>query len=210
MPSRRTSASRHTGGIQTHRDLVQRVADESITLIANDGFFPTSGDKLGKIVHVSIQRREVDPAAAVVDAKLKQAFPAAVSFLIRPNIDPAVREAALKAASGADTIIVSLFSPRTSFKDNGPLREAEQALLDDLVRQKPRSTVVMAYGNPYMVLRAGKPGAFVTGYGEGGFFGNQTVYADSFIRLLKGSIAPKGKLPVKISEEIGVGTGVTY
>jgi hypothetical protein len=68
----------------------------------------------------------------------------------------------------------------------------------------------MAYGNPYLVLRAGHPGAFVTGYGEGGFFGNQIVYADSFIKLLKGSITPRGKLPVKISDEIGVGTGITY
>lgn len=197
-------------GIQAHRDLVQRVADESITVIVNDAFFPSSADKLGKLVHVSIQRRETDPAAALVDAKLKQAFPGIISFMIRPNIDTAVRAAALKAASVADTIVVSLFSPRTSFKDNGPLRETEQAFLDELVRQKPPRTAIMAYGNPYLVLRAGHPGAFVTGYGEGGFFGNQIVYADSFIKLLKGSITPRGKLPVKISDEIGVGTGITY
>ncbi len=197
-------------GIQAHLDLVQRVADESITVIVNNGFFPSTGEKLGKIVHVSIQRRDSEPAAAPVDAKLKQAFPAMTTLVIRPNLDPAVRASAVKAAASADTIVVSLFSPPTSFRDNGSLREPEQAFLDELIRQKPRSTVVMSYGNPYLVLGARHAGAFVTGYGAGGFSGNQIVFADSFVKLLKGTIRPQGKLPVKISDDISVGTGVTF
>jgi beta-N-acetylhexosaminidase len=197
-------------GIQAHRDLVQQIADESITVIVNNGFFPSSPEKLRKMVHVSIQRRDTEPAAAPVDAKLKQAFPALVTFLVGPNLDPAIRAAALKAAATADTIVVSLFSPPTSFRDNGPLREPEQAFLEALVRQKPLSTVVMSYGNPYQVLYAGKPGAFVTGYGAGGFAGNQVVYADSFVKLLRGSITPRGRIPVKISDGMPVGTGITY
>jgi hypothetical protein len=42
--------------------------------------------------------------------------------------------------------------------------------------------------------------AFAVGYGEGGFYGNQVVYADAFIRLLKGAIEAKGKLPIETSQ----------
>ncbi len=38
--------------------------------------------------------------------------------------------------------------------------------------------------------------AFVVGYGEGGFYGNQLVYADAFVRLLRGEIPADGKVPV--------------
>jgi hypothetical protein len=80
----------------------------------------------------------------------------------------------------------------------------------DIVRIKPRSTVVMSYGNPYVVEGLKDTAAFVVGYGEGGFYGNQTVFADAFIRLLKGEIVPRGKLPVAVSKQFPIGSGLTY
>lgn len=57
-------------------------------------------------------------------------------------------------------------------------------------------TIVLSFGNPYLVEDLGGVSAFVVGYGEGGFYGNQIVYADAFLRLLKGEIAAPGKAPV--------------
>jgi len=68
----------------------------------------------------------------------------------------------------------------------------------------------MSYGNPYLVDSLKNASAFATGYGEGDFYGNQTVYADSFIKLLKGEISPRGKLPVKVSEDFSMGSGIIY
>ena len=48
------------------------------------------------------------------------------------------------------------------------------------------------------------------GYGEAGWYGNQTIYADSFLRLLKGEITPQGKLPVKVSDDFPMGAGITF
>ena len=40
--------------------------------------------------------------------------------------------------------------------------------------------------------------------------GNQPVYFDSFVRLLKGEIKPQAKLPVKVSDQYPVGAGITW
>jgi hypothetical protein len=50
--------------------------------------------------------------------------------------------------------------------------------------------------------------AFVVGYGEKGWFGNQQVYFDSFIKLLRGELTPEGKLPVRVSEAFPIGSGI--
>jgi hypothetical protein len=104
--------------------------------------------------------------------------------------------------------VVSVFNPRTAHRDNGPLRESDLALIRDVLRIRPKSTVVMSYGNPYVAERVRGASAIVIGYGEGGFFGNQVAYADAFIRLLKGEIGAEGRLPVRVSDAFPLGAGV--
>ena len=197
-------------GRQSHKALLQRVADESLTLVKNDGFFPSTAEKLGTVVHLSVQKREIDPAPAQVDARLKAAFPSLRTFFLGPVTAPERFGEALRAAEKADTVILSLFNARTAYKDNGPLRASDLDFLNRVIRAKPKATVAMAYGNPYLAAGLRNATAFAVGYGEGGFCGNQLVYADSFIRLLKGEIRPLGKLPVAVSAEFPLGTGVRY
>jgi beta-N-acetylhexosaminidase len=197
-------------GRKEHKALLQRIADESLTLVKNDGFFPSTADKLGSIVHISVQRREIDPAPALVDARIKAAFPKAQTFFLGPTTSKERYEAARKAAAAADTVLVSLFHARTAYKDNGPLKPQDREFLDKIFAAKPKSTVAMAYGNPYLAEGVKKAAAVAVGYGEGGFFGNQIVYADSLVRLLKGEIKPAGRLPVNVSAGFPIGTGVRY
>lgn len=197
-------------GHPDHRALLKRVADESLTLVKNDGFFPSTAEKVGSVVHISIQRREIDPAPAQVDAKIRAAFPGTQTFLLGPTTSKERFEAARKAAGAADTVVISLFHARTAYRDNGPLKPADKEFLDRIIAAKPKSTVAMSYGNPYLAAGLKNAAAFAVGYGEGGFGGNQIVYADSFIRLLKGEIKPAGKLPVNVSADFPLGTGVLY
>ncbi len=197
-------------GRKEHKALLQRIADESLTLVKNDGFFPSTAEKLGALVHISIQRREVDPAPALVDAKIKAAFPKTQTFLLGPTTSKERYEAARKAAGTAGTVLISLFNARTAYKDNGPLRPADLEFLNAIIAAKPKATVAMSYGNPYLAAGLKNAAAFAVGYGEGGFGGNQVVYADSLIRLLKGEIKPAGKLPVNVSADFPMGTGVRY
>ncbi|MAG71893.1 MAG: hypothetical protein CL471_16630 [Acidobacteria bacterium] len=187
-------------GTAEHTALVHEIANRSLTLVENDGFFPTTADALGRVVHVSIQKTEHLQAARDVSAHLAESLPVAQTFAVRPNVDPAVRAEAVAAARQADTVVVSLFHPRTVYVDHGPLRPDDAELVRALIATKPGRTVVMSYGNPYLAGDVRGAAAFVVGYGEGGFYGNQVVYGDAFARLLRGEIDAAGTLPVTLPD----------
>jgi hypothetical protein len=74
----------------------------------------------------------------------------------------------------------------------------------------PRRVIAMSYGNPHLVRQVPTVGAFLTGYGERGWFGNQPAYYESFVKLLRGELTPRGKLPVSAGPSYPIGTGLTY
>ncbi len=199
-----------TVGTDAHRRLVRRIADESLTVLINKGVFPAEPGSAGRIVHVSIQKNENDPAPPAVAAKLREAFEGVRWYQVRPGTDPAERTRAIEEAGRADTVIVSLFHQRTVYVDNGQLGDADRRLIQGLAAAAPSRTIVMSYGNPYLATSTPEASAFVVGYGEGGFYGNQLIYADSFIRLMKAEISPRGRLPVNVSPMHPIGSGITY
>jgi hypothetical protein len=91
-----------------------------------------------------------------------------------------------------------------------PFRDADLAFIDKVIAAKPKAAVAMAYGNPHLIRKIPDLAAFLVGYGERGWFGNQTVYFDTFVRAVKGEIKPMGKLPVKVRDRYPIGTGLTY
>jgi beta-N-acetylhexosaminidase len=184
-------------GTKAHRDLVREVAERSLTLLVDKGAFPTNREKLGKIVYVSIQKTEGDPAPQVAAQKLKDGLSASEVFLLGPGVDPARYDAARVAARGADTVLVGLFHQRNVYRDRGLLPPRDLALVRSLADGGKR-TLVLSFGNPYLARDLPEVTAYVVGYGEGGFYGNQLVYADAFQRLLKGEIRAEGKSPVHV------------
>lgn len=195
-------------GIPDHLRLAQKIADQSITVLRNNGLFPLDTLYGKKVVNLSFQKRDEDPAPSIVAAKLAQAFGEIENYHFLKNTSDEVYKNALQTASEADIVIISIFNQRNVYQDHGLLPDDVLAFFDRVCAVKPGSTVVMSYGNPYLVEDLKKATAFVVGYGEGGFYGNQTIYADSFIKLLKGEIPPIGKLPVKVSEEFPMGSGI--
>ncbi len=193
-----------------HVALMNTIADTSLTLVQNEGYFPCDVAKFGKIAHISVQKKANDPNTQIVASKLEAAFPDLTSYFFGPESGDELYAEVKKAAMAADTVFVSLFYQRNTYIDNGPLPDKDQKLLEQIVKQKPGAVIFMSYGNPYHAARFSQAAAIVVGYGEGSFYGNQTVYADSFIRLLKGEIVPQGKLPVDVSEQYPMGTGITY
>jgi beta-N-acetylhexosaminidase len=197
-------------GTPEHLAVVQKVADLSLTLLKNDGVLPVDLDKAGQIVNISFQKAETDPSPVTLGAKLAAAFPGVQNFALRPDGDPALSEKARQAAAGADLVILSLFVPRNRLGDAAPLRDSDIALINSVVGAKPKAVLAMSYGNPHLLRKIGNIPDFLVGYGERGWFGNQTVYFDSFIKLLKGKIKPLGRLPVKVSDDYPIGSGIGY
>jgi len=195
-------------GTQEHWALAQEVADRSLTLLKNDGVLPLSSGPLRNAVNISIQKLESDPSPPLLSAKLKAAFPSIQDFTLRPDLDPAGYSRIFEAARAADLVFLSLFVQRDRLGDATPLRASDLSLINRIVEAKPKRIIAMSYGNPHFIRKLDTVPAFVVGYGERGWFGNQPIYFDSFIKWVKGEIKAEGRLPVNVSDAYRVGSGI--
>jgi beta-N-acetylhexosaminidase len=123
-------------------------------------------------------------------------------------MDPAYYETAWKAVRESDVVVLSLFVARNRMGDAAPFREGDLAFIKRVIAAKPKAVVAMSYGNPQLIRKIPEVAAFLVGYGERGWFGNQAVYFDSFIKALKGELRPSGRLPVRVSETYPIGSGI--
>ena len=89
-------------------------------------------------------------------------------------------------------------------------REKDLEFLRKLFITRAKSIVAMSYGNPFLIRKIGEVPAFLVGFAERGWYGNQEAYFDSFIKLIKGDLAPQGKLPVEVSDRYPLGFGLSY
>lgn len=196
-------------GCNNHRELNLQIAEDSLTLLKNEGVLPIKTD-IDRLVHISIKRNKNDLSPSEFSNKLKVDWPDAVNFELAPDTDPHISGKILQASDKADVVIISLFVPRNRYVDLGVIREDYINLITKIARLKPKSTLVISFGNPYLIRYIGDVPCFLVGYAEKGFYGNQSIYMDAFINLLKGQCKPKGKLPITISETFPLGHGLTY
>lgn len=197
-------------GTTEHLALAQEVADRSLTMLKNNGVLPIKRGTTPKIVNISVQKLDVDPAPANFATKLAAAFPGTRSFSLAPRIDSATYADAWSAVSSADLVIVSLFVARDRLGNATPIRDPDLAFLQRIIAAKPHRVVAMTFGNPHHIRKIPDVGAYLIGYGERGWFGNQEIYFSSFIRALTGELNPNGKLPLKVSDAYPIGSGVSY
>jgi beta-N-acetylhexosaminidase len=197
-------------GTAAHQAVVQEVADRSLTMLKNDDVMPlrTAAGAAPKVVNIAVQKFDGDPMPAALAAKMALAFPGTRSFTLRPDMDPAYYETVWKAVGESDLVVLSLFVPRNRIGDPAPLRDADTTFINKVIAARPGAVVAMSYGNPQLIRRIPGVGAFLVGYGERGWFGNQAVYFDSFIKAFKGELKPGGKLPVRVSEKYPIGSGL--
>jgi beta-N-acetylhexosaminidase len=197
-------------GTPEHLALVQEVADRSLTLLKNEGVLPVPLGDLGRVVNLNVQKAQIDPSPPALEAVLAEAIPGVRSFTLRPDTDSEVYDAAWRAVDQADMVILSLFVQRTRHGDTTPIREVDLAFLRRVMAAKPGRVVAMAYGNPHLIREIPEVPAFLVGYGERGWYGNQVAYFGSFIRALTGEMEPSGRLPVFVSEDYPIGAGIGF
>jgi beta-N-acetylhexosaminidase len=198
-------------GTQAHLAVVQEVADRSLTLLKNEGVLPLKKDTgMENSINICIQKYADDPSPSALSARLSAAFPGIRNYVLQADTDPSVHDAILASAPEAGLVILSLFVQRTRQEDNAPFRENDLKLLKELFKTGPKSIVAMSYGNPFLIRKIAEVPSFLVGYGERGWYGNQAIYFDSFLKLLKGDLTPQGKLPVKVNDQYPLGYGLSY
>ncbi len=195
-------------GTIEHKTVVQEVADRSVTLLRNENVLPVKNFTPSKTVHITIQKDEDQPNVKLLIREMTAAFPEMKHYSLKPTIAKSVYEDVSKAAASADLVILSLFIQRDRHGDPTPVRKEDIDLINTIIASHPGKVVAMSFGNPHLIRKINKVPAFMVGYGEGGFFGNQVVYFSSFVRILKGQIVPQGKLPIVVSEGYPIGAGL--
>jgi beta-N-acetylhexosaminidase len=196
-------------GTLAHRAVVQEVADRSLTLLKNDKVLPLEKFDPAKTIHITIQKDEDQPNVRLLVKDMSVAFAGIRQYSLKPGIDKTMYDQIIKEASGAAAIIISLFVQRDRHGDPAPLRKEDADLINKLSTLNHKMAV-MSFGNPHLIRKIPGTPSFMVGYGEGGFYGNQQAYFSSWIRVLKGELKPGGKLPIKVSEEMGTGFGLSY
>ncbi len=197
-------------GTVAHRNVIQEVADKSVTLIRNDHVLPLGDFDPSRTVHIAIQKEDEQPNVKSLIRELTAAYAGMKHFTLRPNQAKAYADEVMSAAADAQLVIVSLFVQRDRHGDAAPMRKEDADLINRIIIKKPGKVLAMSFGNPHLIRRIPDVPAFLIGYGEGGWYGNQPVYFNSFVRILKGSLKPKGKLPIRLGDGYPIGYGLTY
>jgi beta-N-acetylhexosaminidase len=197
-------------GTKANKALVQEVADRSLTLLKNEKVFPLKKFDPARTVHITIQKTDDQPNVNTLIREMTDAFPGMKHFSVKPSSTSSNNDEIVRASMAADHVIISFLVQRDRHGDPAPLTDEVIAMIDKISNAKPGKVIAMSYGNPHLIRKVKNIPSFIVGYGEGGFYGNQTVYFNSVIRLLKGAIKPTAKLPVKISDDMPIGFGLSY
>ena len=198
-------------GTEAHKAVVRKVADRSFTLLRNEGVFPLKNWNPANTVHITVQKAENQPAVIELTGKLSASFPGINHFSLKPSMGQSYRETVKKAAQQADCIIISFFVDRTRHVDPAPVREEDIDLINNIIKSgKSKKVIAVSYGNPHIIRKISDIPAFLVGYGEGGWCGNQLIYFDTFTDIMKGTLTPSGRLPINVSDAYPIGFGLTY
>jgi beta-N-acetylhexosaminidase len=196
-------------GTRSHMEVVTEVADRSVTLIKNDNVLPVKEINSKSIVNVIITKTAGQAGVDLLKSKMASGFDNIRNYELTPESDSRQYSLIRSAAAGSDLVIISFLVQRERYGDPAPLKEEQLTLVRRLIDMKPGAVIGISYGNPFIINKIDAIPAFMTGYGEGGWYGNQVVYFDSFIKVLKSELSPGGKLPVRVSERYGIGHGIS-
>ena len=197
-------------GTAAHRAKIQEVADRSVTLLRNESVLPLKAWNPRRTVHITIQKDENQPSVRELIQKMASSFQGITSYSLKPDMSESYYDSVKKASEQADLVILSFFVQRDRSGDPAPVKEKDLELIRQIISAKPGKVIAMSYGNPHIIKKINTIQAFIAGYGEAGWYGNQQVYFDSFIKIMKGELIPSGKLPLMISRDYPVGFGLTY
>jgi beta-N-acetylhexosaminidase len=204
-----TKVGEHVGTV-AHKSVVTEVAEKSITLLKNDNVLPIKDINESSIVNIIVQKIENQAGTDELAQKMSSAFNGAQSFKLTPSTGKKEYEIINTAIDRSDLIILSFFVQRERYVTATPFRENDLAFINKIIERNPGAVVAMSYGNPYIINKIKSVPVFLLGYGEGGWYGNQTIYFDAFIKILKGELSPSGKLPVSVNSGLSIGFGLTF
>ena len=199
-----------------HLKLAKDIARDAITIVRNEGTtlpLLQNGSKNMSVVIVSDvddNRTEVnranypfpnEPVGLYFMQQLRRRWPSADSEKLTPSSNTAEIEAVLSRLKRADIVVLPLYvKVRTSSGRIGIPDNLESFVEKVAGLQKP--TVIISFGNPYLVGEFPKAQALMCVYSDA------EVLVESAVEAMFGEIEVHGKLPVTIPDKFPIDTGV--
>jgi beta-N-acetylhexosaminidase len=154
-----------------------------------------------RLLSITVATRTDLPAGATFNAELRRLAPTLKTELVNPE-DPSPNFSRLLAlADSSDVAIVSSYLTTGSTVSTPSAPEPIAQFMRDLIQRHPR-TVVVAFGNPYLLQQVPAASSYLVGWG--GFPISQSAAG----RALIGEAPISGRLPISIPPLLRFGTGL--
>lgn len=153
-----------------------------------------------RVLSITIATRTDLPAGDTFNAELRRGLPTLRTELVNPE-DPSPNfSRLLSLADSSDIAIVSSYLTTGTNVSNPNAPEPIAQFMRDLVQRHPR-TVLVAFGNPYLLQQVSAASSYLVGWG--GFPVSQTAAG----RALIGAAPITGRLPISIPPLLRFGAG---
>ena len=177
-------------------------AQRSITLAKDSlGLVPLVGSAaVPRVLSITIATRTDLPAGATFNGELRRFVPALSTEIVNPE-DPAPNfDRLLALADSSDVTVVGSYLSTGTNVSNPNAPEPIAQFLRDLVQRHPR-TVVVAFGNPYLLQQVPSASSYLVAWG--GFPVSQAAAAHALL----GDAPITGRLPISIPPLLHFGAG---
>ncbi len=190
-------------GDTAHLAVAALAAQRSITLAKDSlSLVPlarSAGQQTWRILSITVASRTDLPAGATFNAELRRSTNVRAE-LVNPD-DPSTNfDRLFAAADSSDVTIVSSYLTTGTNVSNPNAPEPIAQFMRALVQRHPR-TIVVAFGNPYLLQQVPAASTYLVGWG--GFPVSQAAAA----RALSGVSPIGGRLPISIPPLLRFGTG---
>ena len=191
-------------GTRSHELVAEGIARASITLPRDDGgLVPLLRgiDEPPRILSITYAEG-VDPLAGrTFDQRLRRVIPKLRSERIGPETAPSRLDSLRTEAERADLVLFSSYVRVVTGRGRVSLPEWVAELVSDLTALRP--TILLSFGNPYLLQQVPEVGTYLTAWGPG------ALSQEAAAAAILGEAQITGRLPISIPPYHEIGEGLT-
>ena len=188
-------------GIGAHNAFADTAATRSITLVRDtDRLLPMDGLSMAPTLHIRYAGSTRLWANRAFTTELQDRVAVLDEVRLDERSDSTAYTAAREAVAEADRIIVTTYVPASAGSTEDALPEPLRELIDVAVDTKP--TVMVSFGNPYLLTAVADVGSYVLAWGD------RDRSQRAAVAAIFGEEAMTGRLPISLPPFHDVGEGL--
>lgn len=189
-------------GIPAHQAIADEIARRSITVLRNErNLLPLLGTRTARVMSVTYRRESDLFAGRFFDAEMNARYPRLRRETIGRETPETTYDALLRDARRSNLVVVSLYITALSYQGTVALPEETTDFLREL-SEAGVPHVVISFGNPYLLRELGGVQSYMLAWS--GSEASQRAAASA----LFGEFTIDGKAPTRVTEELGIGSGL--